>query len=220
MKYFKYLVLLVVLISACNSKQKELITTKKPQQLPYFIEASFTPYWLDQKSLAGKHRIPQFSFLNQEGDTITNKTVDGKIYIADFFFTTCPGICPKLTKNMKMLQEEYRTEKDILLLSHTVMPWQDSVATLKEYATRHEVNSSKWHLLTGNKDEIYNVARNGYFADDEYNTTQNENSFIHTENFVLVDAEGYIRGVYNGTVILDVKRLIRHVALLKKEMSS
>jgi len=151
------------------------------------------------------------------GDTISNIHLKGKIYIADFFFTSCPGICPKLTKNMESLQEAYAKNENIMLLSHSVMPWKDSVSVLNDYAIDHHVNSQKWYLLTGNKDDIYNIARNGYFADEDFTKTQDETNFIHTENFILVDREGYIRGVYNGTVEVDVERLKRHLELLINE---
>jgi protein SCO1/2 len=119
---------------------------------------------------------------------------------------------------MGSLQKDYQNDKDIMLLSHTVMPWKDSVPVLKKYAERNEVDSNKWHLVTGDKDEIYQIARTGYFADEDFTKTQDESDFIHTENFILVDKQGYIRGVYNGTLEVDVLRLKRHVNILKEEM--
>ena len=180
--------------------------------LPYFNTADFTPEWNK-----GTHKIPAFSFTNQNGVTVTNNTFKGKIYIADFFFTSCPGICPKLTKNMGDLQTFYKDDKDIMLLSHTVMPWKDSVSVLKDYALKHGVKSKKWHLVTGSKAAIYTIARMGYFADEDFVKTQDADNFIHTENFILVDKQGYIRGVYNGTLPVDVARLKRHIKILKAE---
>ena len=130
---------------------------------------------------------------------------------------TCPGICPKLTKNMGLIQEKFKQDKDVMLLSHTVMPWRDSVPVLKAYAIENSIDSAKWNLVTGNKDEIYNLARTGYFADEDFVKTQDKDAFIHTENFVLIDKKGRIRGVYNGTLELETKRLIRHIEMLKKE---
>ena len=118
---------------------------------------------------------------------------------------------------MGMLQEAYNNDSEIKLLSHTVMPWNDTVDKLSEYALDNEVKLPQWHLVTGDKDAIYDIARNGYFADEDFVKTQDEASFIHTENFVLIDKEGYIRGVYNGTLELEVKRLMRHIEILKKE---
>ncbi|MDP5230209.1 MAG: SCO family protein [Cellulophaga sp.] len=180
--------------------------------LPYFNSPDFTPEWK-----SGTHKIPDFTFLNQNGDTITNKNYEEKIYIADFFFTSCPGICPSLTKNMSTLQNVYLDDADVLLLSHSVMPDYDTVAVLKEYAEKHKVNDIKWNLITGNKDAIYKIARSGYFADEDFTLASDDGDFIHTENFILVDKKGFIRGVYNGTIELEVKRLIRHVEILKKE---
>ena len=198
-------------------KHKELQDQAVVHRLPYFVSSDFTPQWFSESDLVNQHKIPAFSFINQAGDTITNETYTDKIYIADFFFTICPGICPQLTKNMNYLQKTYQNDHDIKLLSHTVMPWHDSVPVLKDYAKRNAIDQTKWNLVTGDKNEIYKIAREGYFADEDFAKTQDENNFIHTENFILVDKKGYIRGVYNGTIALDVKRLIRHIEILKKE---
>lgn len=195
-----------------NSSIAEVKSQVIVKQLPYFNSADFTPEWKK-----GTHKIPNFSFTNQNGKTITNKTYQGKIYIADFFFTTCPGICPKLEKNMSLLQDTYISDNVIMLLSHTVMPWVDTIEKLKTYAETNAVNSGKWNLVTGERDEIYEIARKGYFADEDFKKTQDESDFVHTENFILVDKEGYIRGVYNGTIEVDVKRLMRHINILKSE---
>jgi protein SCO1/2 len=206
----KYISLFVfVFISSCKEKPK-----KEPvSSLPYFNAADFTPEWNNPI-----HKIPEFSFTNQNGKRITNATYLGKIYIADFFFTSCPGICPKLTKNMGVLQDFYKDDINIKLLSHTVMPWKDSVPILKDYAIKNNVLDSKWNLVTGNKEALYKIARTGYFADEDFVKTQDESNFIHTENFVLVDKGGYIRGVYNGTLPVDVERLKRHIDILRKEI--
>ncbi|WP_248723905.1 SCO family protein [Seonamhaeicola sp. ML3] len=208
MKYITLIATFLIFIS-CKEEQK---VHKGVTKLPYFNSADFTPNW-DK----GVHKIPAFSFTNQEDETITNKTFEGKIYIADFFFTSCPGICPKLTKNMGKIQKTYEQDEDILLLSHTVMPWRDSVPVLKDYALRNGVNNEKWHLVTGDKEVLYHMARAGYFADEDFVKTQDESNFIHTENFILVDKQGFIRGVYNGTLPLDVERLYRHIDILKQE---
>ncbi|MBC3757649.1 SCO family protein [Hyunsoonleella sp. SJ7] len=215
MKLNRIYLLLLFLIScffSCKNQSKEAVSVEITK-LPYFNSADFTPQWDTPK-----HKIPEFSFVNQNGVKVTNQTYEGKIYIADFFFTSCPGICPKLTKNMADIQDAYKDEKDIMLLSHTVMPWRDSIPLLKEYAEKHQVNVDKWHLVTGDKDQLYNIARTGYFADEDFTKTQDENNFIHTENFILVDKQGYIRGVYNGTLPIDVERLKRHLEILKREV--
>jgi protein SCO1/2 len=206
----QYILILLLFFCTCVESKKE---TTEVSSLPYFNSPDFTPNW--EK---GKHKIPQFSFVNQDGVAITNSTYKGKIYIADFFFPTCPGICPKLTKNMHGLQDTYANENNIMLLSHTVMPWVDNVDKLKTYQIENDINSDKWNLVTGDKDVLYNIARNGYFADEDFTKTQDVNEFIHTENFILVDAEGYIRGVYKGTLEVEVETLKSHVDILKKEI--
>ena len=119
---------------------------------------------------------------------------------------------------MSKIQEQYKNDSTILLLSHTVMPVKDSVSVLKQYAIDNEIISDKWNVVTGDKKQIYNLARKGYFADEDFVKTQDQDAFIHTENFVLVDKKRRIRGVYNGTLALDIERLIRHIKILKKEI--
>lgn len=209
------LLALVVLVISC----KKEANVNKDITLPFFNSAEFTPEWISEDSLKYNkiHAIPDFSLVNQDGKEITNKFYKGKIYVADFFFVSCPGICPILEKNMSKLQEKFKNDGDVLLLSHTVMPVKDSVPVLKKYAVDNDIDSEKWNLVTGDKEQIYNLARKAYFADEDFEKTQDENAFIHTENFVLIDKKGRIRGVYNGTLGLDTERLIRHIEILKKE---
>ncbi len=218
MKYFFWTCMVLVILFSCKKQEKVISPHTSVNKLPYFVSSDFTPHWFAISDLKGKHKIPDFNFINQNGDTITNETYRDKIYIADFFFTICPGICPQLTKNMGLIQNTYVDDQEVNLLSHTVMPWHDSIPVLKEYALRNNINDEKWNLVTGDKDEIYKIAREGYFADEDFVKTQDTDNFIHTENFILVDKKGYIRGVYNGTIPLDVKRLMRHIEILKKEV--
>jgi protein SCO1/2 len=212
---FKFLYIFFYLLLFSCKKEANKETT-----LPFFNSATFTPEWILKENIGYKdiHIIPEFSLTNQNGQTIGNNFYKDKIYVADFFFVSCPGICPMLTKNMHILQEKFKEDSEVLLLSHTVMPWRDSVPVLKEYATENKINSKKWNLVTGDKDKIYDLARKAYFADENYTKTQDEGAFVHTENFVLVDKKGRIRGVYNGTLALETKRLIRHIEILKKEL--
>ena len=209
---------LVLILLVCVSCKKEA-PIDKTTTLPYYSTNDFTPQWISPNSDAYKniHTIAPFSFTNQDGKIISNKDLEGKIYVADFFFTTCPSICPVLTKNMSAIQEEYSNDDTIKLVSHSVMPWVDTVAVLKEYAINKNITSNKWHLLTGERDEIYELARTSYFADEEFVKTQDKSEFIHTENVLLIDKKGSIRGVYNGTLPLEIKRLMRHIEILKKE---
>ena len=209
---------IILVLLVCVSCKKE-IAIDKTKTLPYYSTNDFTPQWISPNSDEYKniHTIAPFSFTNQDGKTITNKDFEGKIYVADFFFTTCPSICPILAKNMLSVQEKYKDDAAIKLVSHSVMPWVDSVEVLKEYAMNKNVISDKWHLLTGDRDEIYDLARTSYFADEDFVKTKDESEFIHTENVLLIDKKGRIRGVYTGTLALETKRLIRHIEMLKNE---
>jgi protein SCO1/2 len=215
----KSTLLLLLLLLVCFSCKEE-VPVDKSKTLPFYNSAAFTPEWISENdpNYSEIHKIASFEFTNQNGQKITNKNFEGKIYIADFFFTTCPSICPVLAKNMGVLQEFYKDDDNIMLLSHTVMPSVDSVEKIKEYALEKRAIDEKWHLITGDRAEIYNIARTSYFADEDFKKTKDESEFIHTENFVLVDAEGRIRGVYNGTLGVDILRLKRHIKILKKEV--
>jgi protein SCO1/2 len=195
------------------------LSIDKTKTLPFYNSESFTPEWISKKDVKYKniHTIAPFQFTNQNNERVTNKDFEGKIYIADFFFTTCPSICPILAKNMGVIQEAYKNDDAILLVSHSVMPWVDTVEKIKEYAISKNAIDGKWHLVTGNRNEIYKLARASYFADEDFKKTKDESEFIHTENFVLVDKKGRIRGVYNGTLGMDIQRLKRHIKLLKNE---
>ncbi|CAL2094138.1 SCO family protein [Tenacibaculum sp. 190524A05c] len=212
---------LVVFLSSTffffSCKKKEEVD--KTTTLPFFNSALMTPEWIaqDTDEYQKIHKVGEFQLTNQEGELITNTTYNGKIYVADFFFVTCPGICPVLEKNMSILQEKYMKDDEVFLLSHTVMPTKDSVPVLKQYAVENDIHSGKWNLVTGDKKQLYDLARTSYFADEDFVKTQDEDAFIHTENFVLVDKKGRIRGVYNGTIKLEIQRLIRHIDMLKKE---
>jgi protein SCO1/2 len=209
--------ILIVFLTFYSCKSTEKID--KETTLPFFNSAEFTPEWIaeDSKEYTFIHTIPNFEFVNQNGEKITKETYKNKIYVADFFFTSCPGICPRLAKNMGKLQEAFKNDKDVLLLSHSVTPVKDSVPVLNAYAKENNVNASKWSLVTGDKDEIYKLARTAYFADEDFVKTQDESAFIHTENFILIDQKGRIRGVYNGTLAVETDRILRHIKMLKKE---
>ncbi|WP_299530255.1 SCO family protein [Ulvibacterium sp.] len=160
------------------------------------------------------HTIADFSLTNQNGKTITQADYEDKIYVADFFFTTCPTICPIMTKNMAGIQEEIKEDEDILLLSHSVTPQIDSVAQLKRYALEKGVLDEKWNLVTGDKKQIYELARKSYLA---VKTDGDGGPFdmIHTENFILVDKERRIRGFYDGTDPEEMDKLLNDLKILK-----
>lgn len=214
--YFSFIFLL---FSCSTNKVKQDENNLKKESLPFFNTPDWTPEWIEQDSIAYQsiHHIPAFKFIDQEGDTISNKTVAGKIYIANFFFTTCRGICPKMTTNMYLLQEAFKQDTNILFLSHSVTPDTDSVRVLKKYAIENKVNSKQWHLLTGSTKNIYDLAKKQYFAGDTVGFYQTGNEFLHTENFILLDKQQRIRGVYNGTLLVEIERIKEDINILKQE---
>jgi len=160
------------------------------------------------------HRIADFSLLNQNGDTITQENYRNKIYVADFFFTTCPTICPIMTANLVEVQAALANDSEVLLLSHSVTPEIDSVAQLKKYAIEKGVNDAKWNLVTGDKKQIYELARKSYLAVQE-DGDGGPFDMIHTENFILVDKQRRIRGFYDGTKEEGMDRLLLDIEILK-----
>ncbi|MEK9583847.1 MAG: SCO family protein [Flavobacteriaceae bacterium] len=160
------------------------------------------------------HRIADFSLLNQNGDTITQENYRNKIYVADFFFTTCPTICPIMTANLVEVQAALANDSEVLLLSHSVTPEIDSVAQLKKYAIEKGVNDTKWNLVTGDKKQIYELARKSYLAVQE-DGDGGPFDMIHTENFILVDKQRRIRGFYDGTKEEEMDRLLLDIEILK-----
>lgn len=177
------------------------------ESLPYYNEETFTPLWLAAEDIDDFHKIPEFSFTDQSGNTFGSKDLEGKIYVADFFFATCPGICPRMTKNMKTVQDSFIDNPMVTMVSFSVTPSIDSVPALRQFAIRNGVTPHKWHLLTGNRDEIYRLGREAYFIEQDLGKEKSADDFLHTENFVLIDRQGHIRGIYNGLNKTDVKNL-------------
>ncbi len=165
------------------------------------------------------HKIKDFSLVNQNGEKVTNENYRDKIYIADFFFTTCQGICPIMKENMIILQDEYKDDDQVYLLSHTVTPEIDTKEVLKKYSLEKGVIDSKWNLVTGDKKQIYNLARKSYLVAEDIEESELF-EMIHTENFVLVDPERRIRGFYDGTDQESMNALIYDIKVLKKEISN
>lgn len=165
------------------------------------------------------HKIKDFSLVNQNGEKVTNENYRDKIYIADFFFTTCQGICPIMKENMIILQDEYKDDDQVYLLSHTVTPEIDTKEVLKKYSLEKGIIDSKWNLVTGDKKQIYNLARKSYLVAEDIEKSELF-EMIHTENFVLVDPERRIRGFYDGTDQESMNALIYDIKVLKKEISN
>jgi protein SCO1/2 len=171
----------------------------------------------DQREVYKNHRIRDFKLVNQFGDTVNNHFLKNKIYVADFFFTTCPTICPVMSNELERVQKAFEDDTSIHIVSHSVQPEYDTPEVLKAYADLHEAKPEQWTFLTGDKAEIYSLARKSYFAV----TTEGDggiNDFIHTENFILVDTKKRIRGFYDGTSSEDVNRLIKDIKVLKDEV--
>jgi protein SCO1/2 len=188
---------------------------KPSKSLPIFTPSMVNTELVDTtiQHIANNHFIADFAFTNQNGKTITQKDYQDKIYVADFFFTTCPTICPIMTDNMVWLQEQIKNNPKVMLLSHSVTPDIDSVSVLKAYAERKGVLDNKWNLVTGNKKDIYYIARKSYLA---VKTGKPEELYdmVHTENFVLVDQQRRVRGFYDGTKREEVEKLLEDILFL------
>jgi len=212
---FKFFGIVLLLLSAViiylfyNALQPKKV-------LPVYQPADFNPELVDSTLVHVKkyHTIADFSLTNQNGETITQDYYRDKIYVADFFFTTCPTICPLMTENMAFLQSRIVHDEDVMLLSHSVTPDIDSVAQLKKYALEKGVIDKKWNLVTGNKKHIYELARKSYLAAKD-GGDGGPFDMIHTENFILIDKERRIRGTYDGTSKEDMEKLLQDLEVLK-----
>ena len=159
---------------------------------------------------------PDFEFTNQEGITVNQKTIDGKIYIADFFFVTCPTICPRMKKNLLDVYAKYKTSPDFLILSHTIDPEHDSMAVLKDYAERLGADAKQWHFLRGDRETTYELAEHGYYSTAMADSTE-PGGFVHSGGLILVDKQKRIRGIYDGTSANETKVLIQDIETLMNE---
>jgi len=191
----------------------------KPRKtLKIFNPADVNPEMVDTtvQFIKRDHTIDDFSFTNQNGKAVTQKDYEGKIYVADFFFTTCPSICVPMGENMAWLQNQIKNNPKVMLLSHSVMPDVDTPEVLKAYAAKKGVIDSKWNLVTGDKKDIYYIARKSYLA---VKTTDSSELYdmVHTENFILVDQKRRIRGFYDGTKLEEVKKLLEDIKFLSGE---
>lgn len=193
-----------------------ILKVEKP--LPIYQPANVNSEMVDSTLLDKRkyHTIADFSLINQNGDIITQDDYKDKIYVADFFFTTCQTICPIMTNHMVKIQKVILNDKEVMLLSHTVTPEIDSVEQLKRYAKEKGVIDEKWNLVTGDKKQIYELARKSYMAVKTFGTGD-QYDMIHTENFMLIDKKRQIRGYYDGTKPEDIDRLLNDIKILKKE---
>jgi len=191
---------------------------KPPSTLPIYHPSQLDPRLVDPslKGATGEHHIKDFNLIDQTGGNFTLADAGDRIIVADFFFTTCATICPKMTVQLERVQQAYKDEERLLLLSHSVTPELDSVPVLAAYADKHNADPERWRFLTGERTQIYALARKSYFAVlDEGDGGPDD--FVHTENFVLVDPQRRLRGFYDGTSTKDVDRLIGDIAKLLEE---
>jgi protein SCO1/2 len=214
--FYKYRIFFGVLLVFSIIVISLFYTALKPKKsLPIFNPSDVNPELVDTtvQYISKYHTISDFSFTNQNGEIITQKDYEGKVYVADFFFTTCKSICPKMTTNLVEVQKAFVDNPKVKLISFSVMPDIDSVSVLKEYAQQNGVVDSKWNLVTGDKKAIYTMARKSYLAvkqgrpDEQYD-------MVHTENFVLVDSKKRVRGFYDGTNKEEIQRLIEDIKWL------
>ena len=204
MKYYYFILFLV--LSCVESSNIDL---------PIIGPSDFKEELVDNKvNKEQSHFVSDFELINQNGDTITNKDYENKIYVVDFFFTRCGSICPIMTNNMKKIQDEFLENDKLMLLSISVTPNIDNVATLKKYAKSKGVINSKWNIATGNKKHIYELARKSYFAVLQKGDGGLQD-FIHTPNFILIDKKKQIRGIYDGTNDTEIKRVVKDIKTLQ-----
>lgn len=215
-KQFKGFAIALLIVSAIIiSIFYNILKVEKPLPIyqPNRVDASLVDSSIQHQKKY--HKIADFNLVNQNGDTITEETYKDKIYVADFFFTTCQTICPIMTDEMYRIQKEILNDNEVMLLSHSVTPEIDSVEQLKRYAKRKGVNDTKWNLVTGNRKQIYDLARKSYLVVKDDGSEQY--GMIHTENFALIDKNRQIRGLYNGTNRASVDSLLNDIERLKKE---
>ncbi len=171
--------------------------------------------WIKRKDTISM--VQPFSFTNQDGKKVTDKDVEGKVYVAEYFFTTCPGICPTMNTNMKRVYEKFKNQNDFLILSHTSDPERDSVPTLKKYADSMGVDTNKWIFLTGRKDSLYSTARISYTIDDPANNLKSiEDQFLHTQFWALVNKKGEVKKVYDGLKDSEINAMIKEIEKMVK----
>lgn len=216
--FSKYKLLAIVLMALSVIIISIIYSVLKPVEiLPVYQPSAVSAALVSQEIRHQKkyHTISNFSLTNQNGQTVTQDTYEGKIYVADFFFTTCQTICPIMTSNMVELQDKLANNPDVLFLSHTVMPEIDTVAQLKKYALQKKVNAAQWNLVTGSKQEIYDLARKQYLVAKE--NPDDPLGLVHTENFVLIDTQKRIRGFYDGTQEKEMDRILHDIGVLQNQ---
>lgn len=199
----------VAVLSSCAGSQ---------ERLPILGEREAVSKVVDGKTVTDTvyNTIPSFSFINQKGDTITNEDFDGKIYVADFFFTSCPTICPVMKKEMIKVYQKFKGNPDVKILSHTIDPAHDTPEVLNKFATDLGVEDLQWQFVTGDKDKIYEIGQGSYMVTAKSDSTV-AGGYIHSGAFILIDKEKRVRGMYDGTTAEGTKKLIRDIDILLEE---
>lgn len=212
---FRIVFLLVVsssILFSCSDKEPQTI------QLPYYNDADFTPLFIIDETEINKkitHEISDFHFLNQDSAWVTNSYIEGKIHVANFIFTRCGSICPVMTHNFKKISDTFKADTNFVMLSFSVTPWIDKPYVLKKYKQDNAIENPNWHFLTGNKSDIYTLARTSYFAEEDIGYSKDSSEFLHTEHIILVDKNKRIRGIYNGTLEFEMIQLSDDIKTLK-----
>ena len=210
-----FLLLSSFLIFSCNEKSKDTI------DMPYYNSPDFEPFFIKNKSKVSKkitHKIDSFSFLNQDSISVTQFVFENKIHVANFIFTSCGSICPIMTSNFKIVGDKFKTDTTIVMLSYSVTPWIDKPYVLKKYMKKNGITNTNWHFLTGDRASIYKLARQSYFAEENIGFSKDSTEFLHTEHVILVDKAKRIRGIYNGTLRLEMQHLVEDIKSLQGEL--
>lgn len=209
-----FLLLSSCLFFSCKEKTSDNLA------IPYYNDPDFNPIFINKKSEVLEkitHTIGNFSFLNQDSVVITQNNVENKIHVANFIFTTCGSICPVMTNNFKIVGNAFKNDKGVLLLSYSVTPWIDKPFVLKKFINKNGIKNTNWNFLTGDRSSIYKLARRSYFAEENIGYSKDSSEFLHTEHVILVDKSKRIRGVYNGTLSLEMQHLIEDIRSLQNE---
>tara|TARA_S200000501_G_scaffold208959_1_gene196240 strand:- start:141 stop:785 length:645 start_codon:yes stop_codon:yes gene_type:complete len=206
---YKFLVLLMFGCSNINENS-----------IPYYDSPDFTPHFLNQKQAETRifHTIPEFTLTDQYNNDFIFSKSKNSLHVANFIFTTCSDICPNMTSNMKLVEKAFFNDSLVKILSFSVTPWIDTPRKLFEYANFYDIKTNNWFLLTGDKSKIYDLARRSYFAEEDFGFSRDSTVFLHTEHFILVDQNRKIRGIYNGTLELETRQLIKDISALKESL--
>ena len=209
-----FLLLGSMLLFSCQEKKTDAIP------MPYYNEPDFNPIFIYNKDKVSNqitHTIDSFSFLNQDSSVINESIINNKIHVANFIFTTCGSICPIITSNFKIVGDRFKNDTNVVMLSYSVTPWIDKPAVLKKYKIKNGISNPNWHFLTGDRAKIYKLARQSYFAEEDIGFSKDSTQFLHTEHIMLVDRTKRIRGVYNGTLRLEMQHLVEDIRILLNE---